>query len=87
MTLTRNSMTLVQELNSLHSSYVAAVNAAVASNDFTSADQLAQAYDDEAVQLIAERENTTHLLPINRATVPDTPLRRMITRLRIGLAA
>lgn len=87
MTLERNPMTLVHELNVLHSSYVAAINAAVANDDFVTADQLAQAYDDDAIQLIAERENKTHLLPINRAAVPDTPLRRLINHLRSTRAA
>ena len=54
-------MRLVDELNVLHDSYVTAVNAAVAQNDVARAEQLAQAYDDEAIRLIAEREGKTHL--------------------------
>ncbi len=87
MTLEKNPLSLVHELTLLHSSYVAAVNAAVARNDFATADQLAQAYDDDAIQLIAERENKTHLLPLRRAEAPDTPLRRLVNKLRAGHAA
>ncbi|MCW2796046.1 hypothetical protein [Nocardioides sp.] len=80
-------MTLVQELNDLHTSYVEAINAAVARDDLAGAERLAETYDDEAVQLIAERENKTHLLPIRRPQSPDTSLRRLARRLRVARAA
>ena len=80
-------MRLVDELNVLHDSYVTAVNAAVAQNDVVRAEQLAQAYDDEAIRLIAEREGKTHLLPINRPRRVETPLRRLVARLRATRAA
>ena len=51
------------------------------------AEQLAQAYDDEAIRLIAEREGKTHLLPISRPRRVETPLRRLVSRLRASRAA
>ena len=51
------------------------------------AEQLAQAYDDEAIRLIAEREGKTHLLPITRPRRVETPLRRLVARLRATRAA
>ena len=80
-------MRLVDELNVLHDSYVTAVNAAVAQNDVVRAEQLAQAYDDEAIRLIAEREGKTHLLPITRPRRVETPLRRLVARFRATRAA
>ncbi len=80
-------MRLVDELNLVHDSYVIAVNAAVEQNDLVRAEQLAQAYDDEAIRLIAEREGKTHLLPISRPRRVETPLRRLVARLRVTRAA
>jgi hypothetical protein len=80
-------MRLIDELNSLHSQYVTAINSAVERDDLTTAEQLAHAYDDEAIRLIAEREGKTHLLPIHRPAAVETPLRRWVSRLRAGLAA
>lgn len=80
-------MRLVHELNVLHDSYVTAVNIAVEQNDENLAEQLAQAYDDEAIRLIAEREGKTHLLPITRPRRVETPLRRLVARLRASRAA
>jgi hypothetical protein len=80
-------MRLVDELNLVHDSYVIAVNAAVEQNDLVRAEQLAQAYDDEAIRLIAEREGKTHLLPITRPRRVETPLRRLAARLRPTRAA
>ena len=80
-------MRLVDELNVLHDSYVTAVNIAVEQNDENLAEQLAQAYDDEAIRLIAEREGKTHLLPITRPRRVETPLRRLVARLRVTRAA
>jgi len=80
-------MSLVHKLNVLHASYVDAINAAVAEDDYVRVDQLAEGYDAEAVQMIAEHENKTYLLPISRTQVTDTPLRLLARRLRIGLAA
>jgi hypothetical protein len=58
--------TLFQDVDALHDSFVAAVNLAVAEGDLQRAEELAQAYDDEATQLLAEREGKTHLLPLRR---------------------
>ena len=80
-------MRLVDELTLLHDSYVTAVNAAVQQNDEVRAEQLAQAYDDEAIRLIAEREGKTHLLPITRPRRVETPLRRLVAHLRATRAA
>ena len=80
-------MRLVDELNVLHDSYVTAVNTAVEQNDVARAEQLAQAYDDEAIRLIAEREGKTHLLPISRPRRVETPLRRLVARFRATRAA
>ena len=80
-------MRLVDELNLVHDSYVIAVNAAVEQNDLVRAEQLAQAYDDEAIRLIAEREGKTHLLPITRQRRVETPLRRLAARIRATRAA
>jgi hypothetical protein len=80
-------MRLVDELNVLHDSYVTAVNTAIAQNDVVRAEQLAQAYDDEAIRLIAEREGKTHLLPITRPRRVETPLRRLVARFRATRAA
>ena len=80
-------MRLVDELNLVHDSYVIAVNAAVEQNDLVRAEQLAQAYDDEAIRLIADREGKTHLLPITRPRRVETPLRRLAARRRATRAA
>ena len=80
-------MRLIDELNTLHDTYVSAINFAVAEDDLKRAEQLALAYDDEAIRLIAEREGKTHLLPIRRPAPVETPLRRWVSRLRAGLAA
>jgi hypothetical protein len=80
-------MRLVDELNLVHDSYVIAVNAAVEQNDPVRAEQLAQAYDDEAIRLIAVREGKTHLLPITRPRRVETPLRRLAARIRATRAA
>jgi hypothetical protein len=84
--------TLVQELDNLHAWYVEEINLAVAEDDIDRAFQLADAYDDNAIRLMAERENLTHLLPITRggtksATKPDSSLRRLIGRLNLPCAA
>lgn len=43
--------------------------------------------EDEAVQLMAERENLTHLLPLPPFGTRESALRRVIRRLGIGRAA
>lgn len=80
-------MRLIHELDELHASYVRAVNAAVESDDLERAERLAEAYDADAIRLVAEREGRTHLLPIRRPGDPDSPLRRLVTRLRVARAA
>lgn len=80
-------MRLIDELDALHDSYVAAVNAAVGRDDLATAERLAAEYDDDAVQLLAEREGLTHLLPLHRGPAPVAPLRRLTARLRLPRAA
>ena len=70
----------------MHAFYVAAINVALTEDDLTRADELAQAYDHDAIELVAARENKTHLLPIRRpkrrepapcaAGQPDEPVAR-----------
>ncbi len=81
------SPTMLSELNDLHASYVEAINVAVSEDDLGRAEELAASYDKDAVQLIAEWENKTHLLPIGRPAHLDTPLRRLVQRLTMVRAA
>ncbi len=80
-------MRLIDELNELHAHYARMIEASVARDDFAQAEQLAQAYEDEAVQVMAERENLTHLLPLPRFGTQESALRRLVRRLRVGRAA
>lgn len=73
--------TLVQELDELHDFYVVAINTAVEDGDVERAEQLAAGYDTDAIQLIAEREGLTHLLPIRRPAHSDSRMRRLVARL------
>lgn len=79
-------MRLIDELNELHSHYARAIDVAVSGNDFSEADRLAQEYTNEAVVLMAQREGKTHLLPL---AIParETPLRRLVARLKASQAA
>jgi hypothetical protein len=76
-----------RQIDALHARYVEAVNVAVAADDLPRADQLAAAYDAEAIALIAEREGLTKLLPLRRSGRPDSRLRAMIRRLTRQRAA
>ena len=78
---------LIDDLNTLHDRYVAAVNNAVAADDLERAHRLAAEYDQEAIEMIAEREGKTHLLPIRRPHTSDSGLRALIRRLATGHAA
>lgn len=86
---------LIDELNTLHASYVDAINAAVAHGDLPTAADLAAEYDRDAILLMAEREGRQDLLPLfgldaagNRLTVErDTPLRRLVKRVTALRAA
>jgi hypothetical protein len=73
---------LVDELDELHAHYAQAVNLALESGDTRTAEELAAAYDDDAIRLVAEREGKTHLLPLLRRGTPDNRLRRLVARLR-----
>lgn len=78
--------TLIEELDELHSNYVVTVNSAIEQGDLARAEELATCYEDEAIQLMAEREGKTHLLPLPRRT-PDSRLRRLVRRVRTSHAA
>ena len=78
---------LIDDLNTLHASYVDAINAAVTENDMPRTEELAAAYDADAIAMIAEREGRTHQLPIRRPATPDTPLRRLVARVTALRAA
>ncbi len=58
------TMTLLQELDLMHASYVGRINQAVAADDEARAAELGAAYDEEATYLVAVRENRTDLLPL-----------------------
>ena len=73
-------MRLIDELNELHDRYRCEIDVAVGADEFAMAERLAQAYEDDAIQLMAERENLTHLLPI-RHGAPESALRRLARRL------
>lgn len=47
-------MNLESELEILHDTYVGAVNAAVAEDDYAGVDRLAREYEDEALKLIVQ---------------------------------
>ena len=70
--------TLIQDLDALHATYVVAVNEAIEADDLARADALALAYEDDAIQLMAEREGLTHLLPLQRRRPADSRLRRIV---------
>ena len=55
---------LIDDLNVLHASYVAAINSAIESGDDTIVAELAADYDRDATFMVAEREGKTHLLPL-----------------------
>jgi hypothetical protein len=79
--------TLLEDLNDLHASYVEAINMAVAADDYPRAYELAAEYDTDAIQMMAEREGKTHLLPLRRRSAPETPSRRLARRLTVNSAA
>lgn len=79
--------TLLEELNEMHAFYVAAINVALTEDDLTRADELAQAYDHDAIELVAARENKTHLLPIRRPKRREPALRRLVSRMSLSHAA
>jgi hypothetical protein len=70
--------TLIEELDALHATYVVAVNEAIGADDLVRAEALALAYEDDAIQLMAEREGLTHLLPLQRRHPADSRLRRIV---------
>jgi len=74
-------MRLIDELNELHAHYARMIDEAIAGDDLPRADAFAQAYEDEAVQLMAEREGLTHLLPLPRFGTHESALRRRVRRL------
>ena len=80
-------MRLIDELNELHDYYAGKIDAAIGRDDIASAESLAQAYEDDAVQRMAEREGLTHLLPLQPFGTRESSLRRLVRRLRTSRAA
>ena len=80
-------MRLIDELNELHDYYASEINAAIGRDDVAAAESLAQAYEDDAVQRMAEREGLTHLLPLQPFGTRESSLRRLVRRLRTSRAA
>jgi hypothetical protein len=80
-------MRLIDELNDLHDAYARSIEGAVARDDIALAEQLAQSYEDDAIQLMAEREGLTHLLPLQRTVPHESSLHRLARRLRPSRAA
>ncbi|HET6563495.1 MAG TPA: hypothetical protein VFG72_16630 [Marmoricola sp.] len=79
--------TLRQELDQLHDEYVVAVNQAIADGALDRAEELAASYDQDAVELVADREGLTHLLPIQLPVRHDSALRRLVRRHSASSAA
>lgn len=85
-----NQPRLIDELNALHSTYVAALNSALDGGHVALANELADGYDREAIMLMAEREGRQDLLAHfgldrdgGQLTVARvTPLRRLAKSLR-----
>ena len=80
-------MRLIDELNELHDYYASKIETAVGRDELAAAASLAQAYEDDAVQLMAEREGLTHLLPLPPFGTHESSLRRVVRRLRSAVAA
>lgn len=80
-------MRLIDELNQLHAHYLCEIDRAVARDDLAEAERLAQAYEDDAVRVMAEREGLTSMLPLRPRSRPQSTLRRLVTRLRTRSAA
>lgn len=80
-------MRLIDELNELHDYYASKIEAAVGREEIEVAEQLAQAYEDDAIVLMAEREGLTHLLPLQRPVAQESSLHRLARRLRPSRAA
>jgi len=80
-------MRLIDELNELHDYYASKIEAAIGRDDVESAEAFAQAYEDDAIQRMAEREGLTHLLPLKRVVTRESSLHRLARRLRPSRAA
>ena len=80
-------MRLIDELNELHDFFSFKLVVAITGDVVAAAEQLAQAYEDDAIQLMAEREGLTHLLPLQRQARHESSLHRLARRLRPSSAA
>ena len=74
-------MRLIDELNELHAHYARMIETAIADDDIATAETYAQAYEDEAVRLMAGRAGITLLLPLPRFGPRESALRRHVLRL------
>ncbi len=80
-------MRLIDELNQLHDYYASKIEVAISRDDVESAEGFAQAYEDDAIAMMAEREGLTHLLPLQRGVPRESSLHRLARRLRPRRAA
>jgi hypothetical protein len=61
------------QLDDLHAQYVETINHAIARGSEREVADLAASYDAEAIQLVAEHEGKTHLLPLHRPAGAAAP--------------
>ena len=80
-------MRLIDELDELYHHYLREIDVAVSRDDIAGAHRLAQAYEDDAIALMAERENLTAMLPLRTPARRESALRRLVARLKVSAAA
>jgi hypothetical protein len=79
---------LIEELDTLHASYVDAINNAIADGEVALTAELAADYDHDALLMVADHEGRQDLLPLfgldrdgdRLPAVRRTPLRRLVAR-------
>jgi hypothetical protein len=79
---------LIEELDTLHASYVDAINNAIADGEVALTAELAADYDHDALLMVADHEGRQDLLPLfgldrdgdRLRAVRSTPLRRLVAR-------
>ncbi len=90
MTTTRTAppaRRLVEEVDELHAYYARAIDEAVGADRMHLVDELAEAYDRDVVQLVAEREGRTDQLHLFAPARRPSALRRLAGRLAPRAAA
>ena len=78
---------LIDELDTLHASYVDAINHAIAADDVALAAEMAAEYDRDALLLAADHEGHPDPVIGIRRDGRDSPLRRVAARLATLRAA